>query len=398
MTSSPDTLPTRTTLPPALSSMWRLCKLGYQHEPGLMLVGVRAVAARRRCPTRCSRSGSSCSATACSTATGASCASRRSALGVSATATWFLRTVSTRVQRRFRDKVTIALESHVARLQASIATIAHQERPDYLDRLVGAAQPGVRARPHVHVAVLDVRLDPAARRDDRAARVDPSGAGAARAVRAADRADVDLAARRRARRPRARRAAQPAARVICSTLATTAPPGKEVRVTGIGDRLVIANDARPGSAGIARSPPRAGARPPGTRSRGPCSAAHTSAPSSSCRRDSAHRPATCCWCWLRARGCRRMSARPSAKSASCAASGWTAPGVWRGSRTTPRRWSRLPIEPVPARLTRGHPLRARLVRLSRHRPPRARRCDPRSAGRARSSPSSARTARARPRS
>src|SRR5438270_694927 len=56
-------------------------------------------------------------------------------LAVSTAATWFLRTVSTRVQRRFRDKVTIALESHVARLQASIATIAHQERPEYLDRL-----------------------------------------------------------------------------------------------------------------------------------------------------------------------------------------------------------------------------------------------------------------------
>src|SRR4029450_4098655 len=49
--------------------------------------------------------------------------------------TWFLRTVSTRVQRRFRDKVTIALESHVARLQASIATIAHQEVPEDLDRI-----------------------------------------------------------------------------------------------------------------------------------------------------------------------------------------------------------------------------------------------------------------------
>ena len=57
------------------------------------------------------------------------------ALGVSAAATWFLQTVSTRVQRRFRDKVTIALESHVATLLASIATIAHQERPEYLDRL-----------------------------------------------------------------------------------------------------------------------------------------------------------------------------------------------------------------------------------------------------------------------
>ena len=54
---------------------------------------------------------------------------------MSTAATWFLRTVSTRVQRRFRDKVTIALESHVARLQASVATISHQERPEYLDRL-----------------------------------------------------------------------------------------------------------------------------------------------------------------------------------------------------------------------------------------------------------------------
>src|SRR5207344_132584 len=54
---------------------------------------------------------------------------------VSATLTWFLRTVSTRLQRRFRDKVTIALEAHVASLLASIATIAHHERPAYLDRL-----------------------------------------------------------------------------------------------------------------------------------------------------------------------------------------------------------------------------------------------------------------------
>jgi ATP-binding cassette subfamily B protein len=31
MTSSPE------ALPPALASMWRLCKLGYRHEPRLML-------------------------------------------------------------------------------------------------------------------------------------------------------------------------------------------------------------------------------------------------------------------------------------------------------------------------------------------------------------------------
>jgi ATP-binding cassette subfamily B protein len=56
-------------------------------------------------------------------------------LALSSTATWFLRVVSTRVLRRFRDRVTVALETHVARLQASIETIAHQERPELLDRL-----------------------------------------------------------------------------------------------------------------------------------------------------------------------------------------------------------------------------------------------------------------------
>src|SRR5258708_20814549 len=39
MTSSPKgpRAATRDDLPPALSSMWRLCKLGYRHEPGLLL-------------------------------------------------------------------------------------------------------------------------------------------------------------------------------------------------------------------------------------------------------------------------------------------------------------------------------------------------------------------------
>src|SRR5690242_18009169 len=129
MTSSPDAI---TPLPPALSSMWRLCKLGYRHEPRLMLwafvlsqlaalpdallalwlllLGNGVVQHRRGLVV--------------TAAIG---------LAVSTTGTWLLRTVSTRVQRRFRDKVTIALESHVARLQAAVPTIAHQERPEILD-------------------------------------------------------------------------------------------------------------------------------------------------------------------------------------------------------------------------------------------------------------------------
>src|SRR5438876_8685454 len=37
MTSSPDRDRAIGPLPPALSSMWRLCKLGYRHEPRLMV-------------------------------------------------------------------------------------------------------------------------------------------------------------------------------------------------------------------------------------------------------------------------------------------------------------------------------------------------------------------------
>src|SRR6185295_6932779 len=136
MTSSADRTPAAVPddLPPALSSMWRLCKLGYRHEPRLMLTSFvlsqlavlpdallalwlkllgQGVLGHQPGLVRAAAAG----------------------LALSATATWFLGTVSTRVQRRFRDKVTIALESHVARLQASLVTIAHHERPDYLDRL-----------------------------------------------------------------------------------------------------------------------------------------------------------------------------------------------------------------------------------------------------------------------
>lgn len=68
---------------------------------------------------------------------GARSSMRTAAIGlaISVCATWYLGVLSQRVQRRFRDRVAIALESHVARLQASVPTIEHHERPDYLDRL-----------------------------------------------------------------------------------------------------------------------------------------------------------------------------------------------------------------------------------------------------------------------
>src|SRR2546423_11597317 len=56
-------------------------------------------------------------------------------LGGSVAAGWFLRTAGGRIQRKFRMRVGVALEAHVAELQSAVPTVEHQERPDYLDRL-----------------------------------------------------------------------------------------------------------------------------------------------------------------------------------------------------------------------------------------------------------------------
>jgi ATP-binding cassette, subfamily B, bacterial len=121
-------------LPPAVRSMWRLCVLGFRYEPTLMGVAfvLTLVAAL---PDALLALWFKLLGEGVLEHKPGLLGGAAAGLAVSAVATWFLQTVSTRLQRRFRDKVTIALESHVARLQATIPTIAHQERPEYLDRL-----------------------------------------------------------------------------------------------------------------------------------------------------------------------------------------------------------------------------------------------------------------------
>ena len=131
MTSSPEAA---SPLPPALPSMWRLCRLGYRHQPRLMLA---AFVLSQLAALPDAFLALWLKFLGQGLLEGRTRLFLVSAVGLaaSAIATWFLRIVSTRVQRRFRDKVTIALESHVARLQATVPTIAHQERPEFLDRL-----------------------------------------------------------------------------------------------------------------------------------------------------------------------------------------------------------------------------------------------------------------------
>ena len=234
MTSSPDA--GRDDLPPALSSMWRLCKLGYQHEPSLMLVafGLSLLAAL---PDALIAVWLKLIGDGLLGHRPRLVLAAALGLGVSATATWFLRTASTRLQRRFRDKVTIALESHIARLLASIATIAHHERPDYLDRL-SVLRNQVFVLDHMYMSVFStaswiLRLGVTI---GLLASIHP-----ALVLLAAFALPTVLTS---TWRPGVERAAQErgaqSARLgrHLFTMATTAAAGKEVRVLGIGERLV----------------------------------------------------------------------------------------------------------------------------------------------------------------
>src|SRR5207344_264855 len=76
------------------------------------------------------------------------------AMAASATLTWLLRVLATRLTRRFRDRVTIALETHVATLQASVSGLELQERRDYLDRLA-VLRNQVFVLDHMYASVLN---------------------------------------------------------------------------------------------------------------------------------------------------------------------------------------------------------------------------------------------------
>jgi len=239
MTSSPEKK--LGDLPPPLSSMWRVCKLGYHHEPTLMFWAfvLALVAAlpdaliawwlkllsdgvlQRDLPLFLFAA---------------------IALGLSAAGTWLLRVLSTRLQRRFRDRVTIALESHVARLQASIATVAHQERPEYLDRL-SVLRDQVFVLDHMYMSlfttcgwILRLGITVALLMSVHPALVLLAVFALPTVLTSSWRPAVEREAQQRGAQPNR------LARHLF-TLATTAPPGKEVRVTGIGERLIAGRRA-----------------------------------------------------------------------------------------------------------------------------------------------------------
>lgn len=223
-------------MPPALSSMWRALKRGYEAEPLLLSVafGLSLLAA---VPDALLALWLKFLADGMLDGDDQLVMIAAIGLGVTAAATWFLRVISDRTQRRFRDQVTIALESHVARLQASVATIEHHERPEFLDRLA-VLRDQVFVLDHMYMSLFTtagwvVRLGITI-----ALLVSIHPALALLVVFALPTVLTSTY------RPGVERAAEergaPANRLArhLFDIATTAPPGKEVRVTGISKQLV----------------------------------------------------------------------------------------------------------------------------------------------------------------
>src|SRR2546423_6613387 len=101
-------------LPKAIPAMWRLCKLGYQHEPWL-LVAAFLMTLLAAVPDALLALWLKLLADGVLHHDKRGALLAAGGLAFSVTATWVLRTLSTRISRRFRDRVTIMLEAHVAR-------------------------------------------------------------------------------------------------------------------------------------------------------------------------------------------------------------------------------------------------------------------------------------------
>jgi ATP-binding cassette subfamily B protein len=223
-------------MPPALRSMWRALVRGYQAEPLLLSVSF-LLALLAAVPDALIALWLKFLADGVLGGQRTLVIASSIGLAGSVVATWFLGLISSRTQRRFRDRVTIALESHVARLQADVSTITHHERPEFLDRL-SVLRNQVFVLDHMYMSVFStcgwiLRLAVTI-----ALLVSIHPALALLVVFAGP---TVLSS---SWRPRIERAAEEAgapanrlARHLFDT-ATTAAPGKEVRVTRIGDRLV----------------------------------------------------------------------------------------------------------------------------------------------------------------
>ncbi len=123
-----------TDLPPAVRSLWRTFRIGFAAEPKLLSISL-GLSLLMMVPDALLALWLKLLIDAVQVGDDARIRLIAMIIAVSIVATWFLSIMSQRAGRRFRDRIAVVMESHVANLQASVPTIEHHERPEYLDRL-----------------------------------------------------------------------------------------------------------------------------------------------------------------------------------------------------------------------------------------------------------------------
>jgi ATP-binding cassette subfamily B protein len=224
-------------VPSALPTLWRSMERAYRAEPGLVAASLATVVLAALPDALFALL---LKLLADGVTAGRSGLVLGAALGIggSIVAGWLLRTWAGRVQRKFRMRVGVALEAHVAALQAAIATIEHQERPEHLDRLA-VLRDAVFHLDHMYMslfstvgALLRLLITVALLMSVHPALLALVVFAAPTVVVSSWRSGAQRAVEERA---------EPDQRLArhLFVLATTASPGKEVRLTGIGAKLAV---------------------------------------------------------------------------------------------------------------------------------------------------------------
>src|SRR4051794_27732575 len=112
---SASTDPSRDDLPRALPALWRTFRLGYHAEPRLLVLSL-VTTVLTMLPDALLALWLKLFTDGILEGSRATVRWAVIGLAVSVTATWYVSVLNERVSRRFRDRIAIAMESHIARL------------------------------------------------------------------------------------------------------------------------------------------------------------------------------------------------------------------------------------------------------------------------------------------
>ena len=121
-------------LPGTWSATWRSLRFAYRAEPRLLLVSL-ALNIGSWIPDALGALWLKFLSEGVTQGRSTLVAVAAAGLAASGAASWTLRVAGERIHFLFREKLVIAIEAHVARLQGEVVTIEHHERPELLDRL-----------------------------------------------------------------------------------------------------------------------------------------------------------------------------------------------------------------------------------------------------------------------